>query len=810
MTTTAPLMPSELTDRDLAEIQAIVPYAPRLPFLRYLFFHVDDAVQARTFVGAFTPGHPFGVFTAAERRAGHRPSHQLHIAFTAAGLRALGIAQAALQRFPREFVEGARERALELGDTGASAPDHWECAHDDLHIAVLVYAHTAAGRDRWSNDIEAAAAGCRCVFRKDGATLESYGAQPPADALRREHFGFADGISQPRIRGCAADRADVKPQKEVAPGLFVLGHPDPTSPMNSSLTRDVLPEPQTLTRNGTYGAFRIVEQDCDGFEAFLDANVSALDPRAREALAARMVGRWKDGTALALHDRPQGGTPSNAFDYSDDPRGARCPLGAHVRRANPRSSQVLGANGAAVPLIRRGMPYGEPHMPGDGRRRGLIGLFLCASLKHQFEFILKHWINDGRFARGLAQDQKDPLVGSNAAGESRFTYPTSSGTASVSGLTSFTTTRGAAYLFFPALGGLGFLSKPLPPVSQVPAPPTPGSAAALPPKLPTDADRAQIISAGILSKVKATHRRDAHANHHGLVYAHFEVSAHIPAALKVGLFATAGPYRAWIRFSNGRVPRSLDEPFPPDFAPDARGMAIKVLDAGGERLLKDPAREQTTQDFILVNHPTFFASTLSQYLAIVSTDERDLPSRFPHVLAAFHVNASPLSTRYFSQTASALAQGRVVRYSARPIRPVEQPPLTTEEIERLVHDKASPRFLREAMQRHLDGDEAQFEFLLQVPPDPSAVSVEDPMVEWVAPWVPVARITIPRQSFVDAGRMALAERISFNPWNGRVEHEPLGTINRLRRDLYVASANIRTDSQPVTEAELRAAFGDRR
>src|SRR5262249_3670441 len=110
--------------------------------------------------------------------------------------------------------------------------------------------------------------------------------------VRGVHFGFSDSISQPSLVGEPGGQpggpAPLKPR------AFVLGHGDPGEPETNHVPLD----PPELGINGTFGAFRIFEQDCDAFEEFLDRN--STDLKSRELLAARMVGRWRNGVSLAV------------------------------------------------------------------------------------------------------------------------------------------------------------------------------------------------------------------------------------------------------------------------------------------------------------------------------------------------------------------------------------------------------------------------------------------------------------------------------------------------------------------------------
>jgi deferrochelatase/peroxidase EfeB len=150
----------------------------------------------------------------------------------------------------------------------------------------------------------------------------------------------------------------------------------------------------------------------------------------------------------------------NNFDYSNDPHGAQCPFGSHIRRNNPRNTAVAGNGGQRHRIMRRGVPYGppfDPNRPDDGIERGLLGLFICGSLKDQFEFLMKHWVQDGDFI-GMGED-RDPIVGNRPDGGGRFRFRDAAGKkVSLRSMPSFVTTRGAAYCFLPSISALRWIA----------------------------------------------------------------------------------------------------------------------------------------------------------------------------------------------------------------------------------------------------------------------------------------------------------------------------------------------------------------
>src|SRR4051794_17407410 len=334
---------------DLANIQGFVVRGYRLPFAGYLLAHVRDAALARRWVGDLLDE----VLTAAPWSV--KPEAGVNVAFSYAGLQALGLSGASLSGFSQEFRAGMAARADSLGDSGDSAPDRWEPGWLDpgVHVLVMISAYSQAALAAHDRRIRAAAqaGGLSIVADQVGAAL----------AGGAEHFGFADGFGQPAIEGSgvAATPGQGAPDgdgwRPIRAGEFILGYPDEQGAMPAA------PVPDQFAVNGSYLVYRKLRQDVAAFRTQLAE--AAGYPGGEEQLAAKIVGRWRDRTPLALS--PEQPDPAlvgaNAFSYADDPDGLHCPVGAHVRRVNPRES--LPFNGALVNrhrLIRRGIPYGHP------------------------------------------------------------------------------------------------------------------------------------------------------------------------------------------------------------------------------------------------------------------------------------------------------------------------------------------------------------------------------------------------------------------------------------------------------------------
>jgi Dyp-type peroxidase family len=211
--------------------------------------------------------------------------------------------------------------------------------------------------------------------------------------------------------------------------------------------------------------YRKLRQDVAGFRRLLRQAASRF-PGSEELLAARIVGRWRDGTPMALSpDRPAPDMAADperntAFSYADDPDGMRCPIGSHIRRVNPRES--LPFHGKLVNrhrMIRRGIPYGPPLPPDvdeDGADRGVIFMSLQSSISRQFEFVQAQWLGDGNAFR-LGDDQ-DVIVGPQDHEHTRKMTIPGDPPYFLGPLERLVSTRGGEYFFCPGINGLRYLA----------------------------------------------------------------------------------------------------------------------------------------------------------------------------------------------------------------------------------------------------------------------------------------------------------------------------------------------------------------
>jgi Dyp-type peroxidase family len=272
----------------------------------------------------------------------------------------------------------------------------------------------------------------------------------------REAFGFRDGISHPAVEGSGVPGTNPH-EAPLKAGEFVLGYPDQTGDLPS------MPQPEVLGRNGTYVVFRKLHTRVAAYRQYLRAKSASREEE--RLLAAKFVGRWPSGAPLVLapeRDDPELGADAhrnNAFLYADDPRGLKCPLGAHARRTNPRDSAIIGEV-RLHRMIRRGASYGpmlpEGVLEDDGADRGIMFAFLGAHLARQYEFVKTQWVNDGAFFG--APGEQDPLVGPHDA-PGRFTVPQEPIRRRLTDLPRFVVNRGGEYCFQPGLRGLRWLAE---------------------------------------------------------------------------------------------------------------------------------------------------------------------------------------------------------------------------------------------------------------------------------------------------------------------------------------------------------------
>ena len=473
-----------MTTLDLCDVQGFVSrgYSGRcFPHARFLFATITDTKDAQKFVE-----HVVDQITTGQLWGHEPPSSALNIAFTYTGFARLGLPQPTLQSFPNEFVEGMKARAGILGDAGTDGPENWDeiwKREDTVHIWLSVYGRSELAVDARCTAVHgliSQTGGVQIIQAQDAGALLIDG-----KLTTKEHFGYSDGFGNPDIDGLVRDSlpGQGKLAKDgswvpLATGEYLLGYPDEANEL------PVSPVPYLLATNGTFMVYRKLHENVGKFRDYLgkmarcyvgekqDASIpeAKLD-WAKEKLASKFVGRWRDGTPTELY--PDDPVPDfvekepkrvTDFTYGKDLEGVRCPIGSHIRRTNPRDA--FGFNGALVNrrrIMRRGLPYG-PYVPDDQQAddsadRGIIFMALGASLFRQFEFVQQQWVQYGNDAH-LGND-RDLLLGTQGK-HSKFIIP---GTTDPRNppfvcphLPDFVELRGGDYFFLPSITALRMIA----------------------------------------------------------------------------------------------------------------------------------------------------------------------------------------------------------------------------------------------------------------------------------------------------------------------------------------------------------------
>jgi deferrochelatase/peroxidase EfeB len=493
---------------DYRDIQGIVRFGyGSLTEACFLLVRIRDAAAARRWLA----GAP--VTNAVKRDKA--PNTALQIAFTVAGLRAIGVGEDLIAGFSNEFLSGIatdESRSRRLGDLGPNAPTAWDWGGSDAttpHLVLMLYS-VPDRLDAWHQDIhgshwnEAFYTGT-CLT---ASNMKGF-----------EPFGFKDGISQPtldweQIRDTSGDTMEYT--NRVALGEFLLGYsneydrytdrpllPRQTAIAAASTLSPAKDQPSLLDfgRNGSYIVFRHLEQDVRAFWQFAH-RAAAGDPDEIERITSAMVGRHITGEpVVALEPKPIDGIELrdalvNNFNYASDEMGLSCPLGSHIRRANPRTADMpAGTTGTikkllrtiGLPqqtlrqdtisstrfhrLLRRGREYGQAISPEDAitpapageKPCGIFFLCLNANIARQFEFVQSSWMMNANFD-GLPEES-DPLLGPRCplfGGEptASFSMPKESGLRQkAEDMPRFVTVRGGAYLFLPSISALRFIAQ---------------------------------------------------------------------------------------------------------------------------------------------------------------------------------------------------------------------------------------------------------------------------------------------------------------------------------------------------------------
>ncbi|MBR1219350.1 peroxidase [Bradyrhizobium sp. U87765 SZCCT0131] len=478
---------------------------PRLPYSAYVLFrfHPERPDAARAWLGALAgrlmrasdgggdDGETDAPTLGTLKRAKGADLHAINLALTARGLGQLPAGAAALKDFSVEFVEGmapptdpvsgpARRTNL-LGDLGDSSPATWEWGgwngNGDIDGMLMLFAPDGLALQSLIGDELATMAQAA-----DPVRIASPGGDDPRLMTgrvyddRKEHFGYTDGISQPIIEGSPRARRggateDDKRIHHVKPGEFVFGY------HNERRVRTNGAGAAELKRNGTYLVFRQLEQDVAGFRDFVARAAAELQgpedaTDKEEWIAARLVGRTRAGKPLACpaahaHDPSdpvaRHSSGNDFLFYFGDRFGLQCPIGSHIRRANPRDTKGPDPDTALRlskmhRIIRRSRMYGERYdadaRNGEGRR-GVLFVCLNADIAGQFEMIQHSWLNNRHF--GDLYVGTDPIGHSQADGGAIVIQrrPTN---LVLQRPKPFVRVRGGAYFFLPGIAAVRALA----------------------------------------------------------------------------------------------------------------------------------------------------------------------------------------------------------------------------------------------------------------------------------------------------------------------------------------------------------------
>jgi len=449
---------------DITDIQGFALRGYNFPFARFLFLKISDKQKGRECIGRLVK-----YITTGERWDQGKPKTTVNIAFTYKGLVALGLPEPSLLSFPVEFVQGMKARGAILSDTGKNSPHHWDAVWEhEVHAWLGVFAQSQPDLEYQCSELLTLlqeSGGATKIDSQDAGALQING-----QITTKEHFGYTDGFGNPEFMGVEKDSqpgqgkltADGK-WTPLATGELLLEYADEAGEL------PVAPLPHLLASNGTFMVYRKLHQNVATFRKYL-MEKGALYPGGTEKLASKFIGRWRDGTPVELS--PSEPSPAIVgdknrnvnFTFGNDLDGARCPVGAHVRRTNPRDA--FGFNGKLINrrrISRRGMPYG-PYTPEDqpgtdDEEHGMIFMALNASLFRQFEFVQQQWIEYGNDAR--QGNDKDILIG-NHGGSGKVmiqgTTDPNNPPFLCGALPNFVELRGGDYFFVPSITALRMIA----------------------------------------------------------------------------------------------------------------------------------------------------------------------------------------------------------------------------------------------------------------------------------------------------------------------------------------------------------------
>ena len=441
----------------LEEIQGVLLSGyKKLQYCRYILLQINDPASFKNFLKST----PF-------QDTKTRPENACYnIAFTQTGLKKLGVDVNEKNGFSIDFIEGmdSKHKQRLLGDLGQSSPEKWEWGNTDHPVDGLLMVF-ATSNERLDEEINTLLSPTSANGFEEVSSISS-------QLLNgKEHFGFEDGISQPRVKGFPPTKNLINDDNTLNPGEFILGYDNgyDVSPLSPEI------DGFDFGSEGTYLVMRQLEQDTD---LFWRSMMKYADQEKDEAikLASKFVGRWPNGNPLTLfEENSEAVEEQNNFNfYHQDRDGFKCPFGSHIRRSNPRDSmddapeQSIDMSNKHR-ILRRGRPYGPPidadmdikkmmDVPKDDQKRGLVFICLNTDISRQFDFVQGHWINNRKF-NGFYNDL-DPLMGSSPTEDSiEFEIQDQPFRKRITGIPEFVKVVGGAYFFLPKISTINYLAQ---------------------------------------------------------------------------------------------------------------------------------------------------------------------------------------------------------------------------------------------------------------------------------------------------------------------------------------------------------------
>lgn len=832
------------------DIQGIVMHGYGRLHARFVLLEIKDVGKVRGWLKSMAGD-------LEQSSAAHPPEPgeeniRVHLAFSHGGLEKLGFEMAIFDSVSQEFANPGDLRSHRqriLGEYGDSNPDNWLWGgptKPSVDIVLMIYADTEKAMNKKYKELVESHGKGRVVpieVAEDPGNPDSCKNYLPTERLpgNKEHFGFRDGISQPRIQDGESEGSDC-----IKAGEFLFGYENEYSQIPR------MPSADDNLDFGLNGSFMVMRQLEQAVQEFWKKTLNDVDDDVckAERLASRRVGRWPNGAPILYADRSDrlDLAKENEFNFSSDPFGQRCPIGAHIRRANPRDSLSDDPEDPTKEvrrhrIIRRARAYGKPApdtLKDNGQiditklrnkevdhKRGLHFVCFNTDIGRQFEFILQTWVINQKFAGGYKEI--DALFANTDNAESQSPAcddPDSSiGSSSAENNESesarhYITVRGGGYFFLPGVKAIRYLA-------CEPAREESKNSASLEEKPANEDFHIANLVRKLTDKVHADYpmggaRRDAHPKQHGTVYARFEIEPNLDKKLRRGLFqdGQCDDYDAIVRFSN-----QMNEP-KPDYEKDVRGIAVKVCGVSGDMFWHD-GRQGTTQDFLAISHPVFTTKDVCDFdgltSAILKGGNRGwwsfvhmirycvswLPNRLyilRNLAAAFKRHSNPLQLEYFSTVPYLFGSDQAMKYRFVPTEEADR-----KAVGELPRKGQASNFMQQEMSSILSQRDFCFDFEVQLFLDKEKTPIEDAAKIWPetvdskSTFTKVATLTIPKQNFVSRASLDYGENLTFSPWNCLAAHRPIGGVNRARRVIMREISALRHQMNRIRQQEPKSA-----